>query len=758
MRAPFAVVALALPLAALLAWDPAPALSAAVHVPAMLAVAAVLAWRWRVTEGRAGRVWGLLALSAALHAHADLARHAGRLLAGEDSDPAAVVVLELSAHVPLVAALVLAMAPAAAAALAVLPEVAALGTVTLLAVWQTLVHPGLHHPPELPAARLALVTHPLLDALLLVIVVWLVAAWGRLPRAGGWLLAATAVPLAGDALVLLGPGHPSHFSHAAALGLIGVALLAAAALAPGAADGLGCPDRGPAHGHGRARLVILVGTLLAAPALIATAPLVHDPGARAAQLIVAGAVSVLAAARVAALVRRLDRAQRASREAEQRLEHIAAHDVLTGLPNRRLLVDRLENALSRVRRQRRMVAVLFLDLDRFKEINDAHGHRAGDRLLVQTAERLQSAVRDGDTVARLGGDEFVVVCPDVPGAYEAVIVAERILRTVARPYDLDGVRAEIATSIGVALVDDKVPPDDLLRDADRALYEAKQSGRGRYCVYDERLRAQVAERRERERVVRRALENGDIRPLYAPEVSLETGATDRLRAELRFDVPGGRMAEGAEVTEIAESVGLGPRVAQEVLRVACRDAAAWNRLPLAGGDVGVAVTLSPRQLAWPGLAAAADAALADAGLSPALLTVRVDEEFLLADPELAAERFGELADLGLRVDVEGPGAGRAALGWISGFRVGGVVVPPVVLAGIGRDRQATAQIAGLVLLARSHDFDVTVDGVRHEDEARALAAVGCAHARGPYLGGWLEADAAAARIVAGLRPELRQPA
>jgi len=757
MRAPLLVVAVAVPAAAVLAWDPVPAASAAVHMAAMVAAALVLAWRWRVSEGTAARVWGLVALSAGLHAHADLAHIAQDLLSGPSGDAGAVVVLELVAHLPLLAAVGVALAAAGAAARAVVPEVAALAALAVLGAVQWLAHPALTGAST-AAERVVLAVHPVFDALLLAAVAALAAAWGRPPRGWWWLLAAAAAPLATDAARALDGGDVSGGSWAAGLGVAAVALLAAAALDDGAGDGFTRPAAAPVHDHGAARLAALVAMLLTPPALIATAPLVDGSRERLVHLGAAALVAVVAAMRVGALVRRLDRVQRSSRDAEQRLAHLAAHDVLTGLPNRRLLLDRLDNALSRVRRQRRMVAVLFMDLDRFKEINDAHGHRAGDALLVQTARRLQAAVRDGDTVARLGGDEFVVVCPDVPGAYEAVTVAERILGTVARPFDLDGVRAEIATSIGVAMVDGKVPADEVLRDADRALYEAKQSGRGRYCMYDERLRAQVAERRERERVVRRALENGDIRVLYAPEVSLETGATDRLVGALHFEVPGGRTAEGGEVTAIAESVGLGARVAEALLREACADAASWNRLPLAGGQVGVALTLSPRQMAWPGLAVATAAALDASSLAPGLLTLRVDEEFLLADTDLAAERFAEMARLGVRVDVEGPGAGRAALGWISGFPVGGVVVPPSVLAGIGSDRRATAQIAGLVLLARSHDLDVTVDGVAEEEQARTLAAVGCAHARGSYLGGWLEPDAAAARIVAGLRPELRTPA
>ena len=288
------------------------------------------------------------------------------------------------------------------------------------------------------------------------------------------------------------------------------------------------------------------------------------------------------------------------KRAEQRLQHDALHDALTGLPNRVLFLDRLDQAIRRAKRANpaAAAAVLFLDLDRFKLVNDSLGHQVGDRLLVAVARRLESAVRPPDTVARLGGDEFTVLLDGVANVHEASLIAERVHHTLRTPFEIDDRELFIDASIGIALADSDAAPDTVLRDADVAMYRAKAEGKGRSAVFDGRMNEQVTRRLDMETDLRRAIEEQALEVVYQPIVQAATGRIAGFEALCRWPDSGGGFVEPSEFVPIAEETGLIVPLGRWVLRAACEQLAAWRALPQGAGLVA-SVNVSHRQLADP---------------------------------------------------------------------------------------------------------------------------------------------------------------
>ncbi len=342
--------------------------------------------------------------------------------------------------------------------------------------------------------------------------------------------------------------------------------------------------------------------------------------------------------RVAVLAANLASIAIAQARAVEQLAHQARHDPLTGLVNREVFLERLEAALAGAEVRGETIAVLFLDLDRFKDVNDTLGHDIGDRVLVALARRLESAVRLGDTVARLGGDEFVLVCR-VEGRQHAQLVADRVLDHVRNPYTIGEHVVELTASIGIALgVEARdaagLPtgiPADLLRDADVAMYRAKERGRARAEVFDDSLRTRLVTRTETEQALRRALERHEFELAYQPIYALDDGALASCEALLRWRRPGQGLVLPGEFIEAAEVLGLIVPIGAWVLREACLQFAAWQRADRAASRFTLSVNVSPNQLVHPGFVGSVRSILAETGVAPELLSLEMTERALLGD-------------------------------------------------------------------------------------------------------------------------------
>ncbi|MCU1451264.1 MAG: diguanylate cyclase/phosphodiesterase with and sensor(s), partial [Acidimicrobiales bacterium] len=346
------------------------------------------------------------------------------------------------------------------------------------------------------------------------------------------------------------------------------------------------------------------------------------------------------------------------RRTQDELAHRALHDPLTGLPNRTLVVDRIGQALARSARHDWSVAVLFFDVDRFKVVNDSLGHSAGDALLVLIVDRLRALLRPGDTMARLGGDEFLVVCEEVDGLAQARHLAERLSHAFKAPFSL-GEREMFATaSTGIAVGrGPDATPESLLRDADAAMYRAKERGRARYEVFDEDMRAQLLRRLDTEHAMPRALERGEFRIHYQPIVSLDSGTMTGVEALVRWEHPEHGLISPAEFVPIAEDNGLIVPLGAWVLRQAIEQAAEWQRQYPSRRDLHVTVNLSARQLQDPGLPFAVANALEEMVMDPSSLTLEITESVLMHDRDISLARLLDLKFLGVRLAIDDFGTG-----------------------------------------------------------------------------------------------------
>jgi diguanylate cyclase (GGDEF)-like protein/PAS domain S-box-containing protein len=443
------------------------------------------------------------------------------------------------------------------------------------------------------------------------------------------------------------------------------------------------------------------------------------------------------------------------RALEEQLQHQAFHDALTGLPNRALLLDRLDHALARGAHHGGAVGVLLLDLDGFKHVNDSLGHAAGDRLLVAFAARLPGCgLRPGDTLARLGGDEFAVVLEGLADPGEAARVAARIVASPAlwAPYPLDGREVIVRASVGVAVgrpgADD---PGGLLREADIALYRAKAAGKGGYAVFDPAMNAAAVARLELAADLRRAVAQGELALAYQPLVALTDGRIRRAEALVRWTHPArGPVAPGVFVP-LAEETGLIHDIGRWVLGAACRQAAAWRR---AHGDRApvVCVNLSAREFQDPALAAAVARALRDAGLDPVGLELEITEGVLMGDAPGTLATLWQLRDLGVGLAVDDFGTGYSSLAYLKRFPVDTLKVDKAFVDGLGTDAEDTAIVGAVVGLAHALGLAVVAEGVETAEQAAGLIRLGCTLAQGYHFARPLSAADLAALLAAGPLP------
>jgi diguanylate cyclase (GGDEF)-like protein/PAS domain S-box-containing protein len=421
------------------------------------------------------------------------------------------------------------------------------------------------------------------------------------------------------------------------------------------------------------------------------------------------------------------------RRAERVLAHHALHDHLTGLPNRALLLDRLAQALVRAGRGSGVVAVLYLDLDRFKLVVDELGHEAGDRVLRAVAARLRNVVRPSDTVARFAGDEFVVVCDDVQGPAEATRIANRIVEVLGLPVD-DNEEVSLAASIGVALArGDEVSAEALVRNADTAMHRAKELGRGRIELFDEAMRSRMVNRLRQERLLARAVADGQLSLHYQPVVRLPELEISGVEALVRWDHPDRGMVLPGDFVPMAEDSGLIVEVGSWVLAEGCRQAARW------AGSVGptrgleVAINLSAKQLAEPFFVKEVATLLHEHGIGGRRafsLWLEITETLLLEDPIVTASLLTELRGLGVKLAIDDFGTGYSSLAYLRRFPVDCLKIDRSFVCGLDGDGDSRPIAAAIIDMAHALGLRVVAEGVETSAQLEALVELGCDAAQG----------------------------
>ncbi len=412
--------------------------------------------------------------------------------------------------------------------------------------------------------------------------------------------------------------------------------------------------------------------------------------------------------------------------------HLAHHDILTGLPNRVMLQDRLRQALAGAQRRGKGVAVMMLDLDHFKNVNDALGHSVGDMLLQEVAVRLSAHLRAVDTVARIGGDEFVLIQPDLIDRGGASILAQKLTGALANPFLIQGHRLDIRTSIGIALCpDDGADPDLLLRNADMALYRAKRDGRSQYRFYSADMDLELKATRSLENGLRRAIEASGLELFYQPTFSLTDGRLRGMEVLLRWPHPGGGYVAPASFIPIAELSGLIIPLGEWTLRRACRQARAWID---AGRRFRIAVNVSATQLRQPDFAALLAGILAETGLVASALELEITESvFLDASKTAITKTLHEVAEMGIHLAIDDFGAGYSSLGYLKHFPFNRVKIDAAFVRDIGLEANADAIVKAIIALGRNLGKSVTAEGVETELQVAFLSRHKCDEGQGYLL-------------------------
>ena len=488
---------------------------------------------------------------------------------------------------------------------------------------------------------------------------------------------------------------------------------------------------------GASRLrVAIVAVALVIPALLTLA----DHGSAADRAV----LCLLMLAMTAAAVLRIVQALQTAESSEARLVHQAHHDSLTGLPNRRMMEQHLSQLLDRTAADSTSVALLYLDLDRFKLINDTHGHGHGDELLIDVAQRLRTSVRPTDLVSRIGGDEFMIVLGDVVGVFQALDLADRLRASLRAPFVVRGMSFYVSASIGLAFAsgdDPAATTEALVRDADTAMYQAKDAGRDAVAIYDESMRARMTERVELERDLHLAVPLNQLHLVYQPIVRLPRGTVVGLEALVRWSHPKHGLIMPARFIPLAEESELISEIGAWVLEEAVRQFAAWRRQAPHMADLYVSVNLSGAQLHDDRIVDRVADALALHGLDGASLSLELTESVVMEDPAAAATSLAALRALGARIAIDDFGAEYSSLAYLKRFPVTTLKIDKSFVDGIAAEDSPDATlIATIVAMARALDIATVAEGVETSAQAERLTELGCDAVQGFLFSRPVEVD------------------
>jgi diguanylate cyclase (GGDEF)-like protein/PAS domain S-box-containing protein len=427
------------------------------------------------------------------------------------------------------------------------------------------------------------------------------------------------------------------------------------------------------------------------------------------------------------------------KEAQRRLQHMATHDALTQLPNRSFLSERLSRSLAQARGRKQQVAVLFLDLDRFKNVNDALGHEAGDSLLKMVADRLASCIREHDMLARLGGDEFVVLAENFDSSAHLIALAERILQIISEPFRIEGNEHYLGVSIGIGIYpDDGADGPTLLRCADSAMYYAKECGRNHYQFFTKELNVRAQRRYFIEKNIRRALAQQEFALHYQAKVELKTGRIVGAEALLRWNNPETGLVPSGDFIPVAEETGLIVQIGQWALEQACRQAVKWRSNLMPG--LRMAVNLSPRQFQDENLVAAITDILQRTAMPAHALELEITESLLMGDTDRLMQIFDALTELGVRFALDDFGTGYSSLSYLQRFPIGNLKIDRSFINGIPKNRDSVALTQAIIAMAKALQMSVTAEGVEEECQMNFLKQAGCHEMQGFYFSEPVSAD------------------
>jgi len=422
------------------------------------------------------------------------------------------------------------------------------------------------------------------------------------------------------------------------------------------------------------------------------------------------------------------------KQTEQQLLYNALHDGLTNLPNRAKFMGHLEHAANRAERNpAACFAVLFLDLDRFKLINDSLGHFIGDKLLIAIAQRLVSCVRPSDIVARLGGDEFTILLNHITEPADAVRVANRFLERLSEPFKVDTYEVFTSASIGIIVSDEiQRQPEDFLRDADTAMYRAKEAGKSRYEIFDREMHIRNMNLLEMENDLRQAIENNEFRVFYQPIVSLETGEIREFEALIRWQHPKYGLIMPNEFINIAEETGLIVSIGEWILREACRQTAEWKKTISSSAPLSVSVNLSAKQLMHPNLSGQVEKILTQSALSPRCLKLEVTETMVMENCDKAVAVISNLHRLGVSLSTDDFGTGYSSLSYLHRFPFNSLKIDRSFVSKMDSDRKSEAIVRTILLLGQNLNMETVAEGVENERQLESLCRLGCKIGQG-YL-------------------------
>jgi diguanylate cyclase (GGDEF)-like protein len=422
----------------------------------------------------------------------------------------------------------------------------------------------------------------------------------------------------------------------------------------------------------------------------------------------------------------------ATRAMSLRMSYLAQHDSLTGLPNRIMLSDRLAQAISMAHRHQKKLAVLFLDVDRFKHVNDSLGHANGDRLLQSVAQRLLSCVRSSDTVSRQGGDEFVILLAEVAHAQDAAITADKILQAMRVPHFIDEQKIHVTASIGiVGYPGDGTEVETLLKNADFAMYQAKDSGRDNFQFFKPAMNLRAIERQSLENDLRHALERREFVLHYQPKMSLETGGMPGIEALIRWQHPQRGLVTPGQFMPVAEECGFIVPIGRWILREACRQAKVWHHAGLR--RIGIAVNVSSVELRAKDFVAGVSAILTQTGLPPECLELELTETFLMQDSTSTAAVLNSLKDLGVRLALDDFGTGYSSLSYLKRFPIDTLKIDRSFVRDLTTDADDAGIVSAVISMGRSLNMLVVAEGVETREQLAFLQERSCPQGQGYYF-------------------------